>query len=496
MKFNLLARRASRLAAALILISATPTLSEAQFAAAGQPGSTSGACASPPSQVGGVGGVQWAAAVSGAACSGAQPSAGLGNGTPPSPPYVGVPPLAFHGGPVAGKTTPGELTVTPVYWVPSGGTHTIPAGYRRLINKFIADSATDSGKPTDVFSSVTQYTTSEGAHLKYKLHAGTPLTDTNAFPDSGCTPDAGLIWSDGTTYSTCITNAQLLNEARNYTRAHGLPNRDLAHLYMFFLPKGVETCFTSTNGAGGGLCSINRQPGVCGYHAYAAPPLVADMNYAVVDSPLGWTCSSDAGTNTGGNQSPNANIDADTEISLASHEIAETITDPTGSAWYDSLVNENGDDCSYIYGDSISFQGTAGALYNQTVNGHRYFIQGEFSNQDFNANSVYSCIQREDSVTVRPRSGSATTALTVAGGGFASGETVIVTYETRLVTPKTVTVCTTTATSIGTFSCTGNIAPKATAGGSGEHEITAMGSSSLRQPTATFTLTGRHGRDV
>jgi hypothetical protein len=161
-KFNLLARRASRLAAALILISATPTLSEAQFAAAGQPGSTSGACASPPSQVGGVGGVQWAPAVSGAACAGAQPSAGLGNGTPPSPPYVGVPPLAFHGGPVAGTTTPGELTVTPVYWVPSGGTHTIPAGYRRLINKFIADSATDSGKPTDVFSSVTQYTTSEG----------------------------------------------------------------------------------------------------------------------------------------------------------------------------------------------------------------------------------------------------------------------------------------------------------------------------------------------
>lgn len=489
MRFNFLARRASTLAATLILISAMPMVSyEAQFAAAsGHPGSTSGACASPSSRVGGIGGILWGrAAGSGAAC--AQPTAGLSNATLPSPFYRGSPPLTFHGGPVVGTTTPGELTVTPVYWVPSGGTYTIPAAYTTLINRFIADSATGSGKTTNVFSSVTQYTNSGGGHLKYKLHAGTPITDIDAFPASGCTPDAGQIWSDGTTYSKCITNAQLLREASGYTTAHALPS-DLAHLYMFFFPKGVETCFTSINGAGGGVCSLNAHGGFCGYHAFAAPPLVADMNYAVVDSPLGWTCSSDAGSNTGGNQSPNSNIAADTEISIASHEISETITDPKGSAWYDGAGNENGDDCAYIFGDSVSFQGTAGALYNQTINGHNYFIQEEFSNQDFKANSVYSCIQSEDSVTISPKSGPAGTPVAVAGGGFASGETVTTTYTTGLTTPKTVTVCTTKATSIGAFSCTGNIPATATAGASGKHTITAKGSTSLRKPTTSFTRT-------
>lgn len=453
-------------------------------------GFATGACASPSSRLGGIGGIQWGrTAASGAACAGGQPGGGLGNGTPPSPPYRGAPPLVFHGGPVVGTTTPGELTVTPVYWVPSGGPYSIPASYETLINRFIADSASDSGKSTDVFSSVIQYTKSGGAHLKYKLHSGIPVTDTDAFPTSGCSPDGGQIWSDGTTYSKCITNAQLLSEASGFTAAHGLPNSDLAHLYMFFLPKGIETCFTSTNGAGGGVCSINAQPGFCGYHAFTAPPLVANMNYPVVDSPLGWTCSSDAGSNTGGNQTPNANINADTEISIASHEISETVTDPEGTAWYDGVGNENGDDCAYIFGDSSSFQGSAGARYNQTVNGHHYFIQEEFSNQDFKANSALSCIQREDSVTVTPSSGPAATPVTVAGGGFASGETVKVTYMTVLPSPTRVTVCTTTATSMGTFSCTGNIPPTATAGATGAHKITAKGSSSLRPPTATFTLT-------
>src|SRR6185437_4798848 len=154
----------------------------------------------------------------------------------------------------------------------------------------------------------------------------TPINDTRAYPTSGCTPDSGAIWSDGTPYSVCITNSQLLHEASVFTTAKGLPNTDLAHLYMYFLPKGVETCFTSSNGVHGGSCSINVTGGFCGYHAFGAPPLVANMNYAAVDSPTGWTCSFDAGSNTGGNETPNSNIDADTEISVTSHEINETIT--------------------------------------------------------------------------------------------------------------------------------------------------------------------------
>ena len=285
--------------------------------------------------------------------------------------------------------------MTPVYWIPSG--KSIPANYRQLINQFISDVANDSGTTTNVFSSVMEYTNRNSVALRYLIHAGTPITDTNPFPTGGCTPDVGSIWSDGTAYSACITNAQLLTEASAFTTAQGLP-RDMAHLYMYFLPKGLETCFGSANGAGGGVCSLNAgnpSSGFCGYHAFEAPPLVANMNYAFVDAQTGYTCSSDGGSNTGGNQSPNANIDADTEISVTSHEIIEAMTDPEGTGWYDRSGNEIADDCGYIYGDSASFQGSAGARYNQVINGHQYFIQLELSNANFAVNSSQACIQHE-----------------------------------------------------------------------------------------------------
>jgi hypothetical protein len=266
---------------------------------------------------------------------------------------------------------------------------------------------------------------------------------------------------------------------------------DLAHLYMFFLPKGVETCFSAINGAGGGTCSINAKPGFCGYHAFASPPLVADMNYAVVDSPTTWTCSSDAGTNTGGNQTPNNNIDADSEISIASHEISETITDPQGSAWFDSsgTGGEIGDDCSYIFGDSAGFQGTSGHLYNQIVNGHHYFVQLEFSNRDYAKVPSLSCVGANPSIGIAPTSGAPGTSVKLTGGGWASGETVTVTYATKLASPASVVLCSAVATGPGAITCSGHIPATATAGPTGAHTITATGATSRRKATTRFTRT-------
>jgi len=395
--------------------------------------------------------------------------------------------LTNHGGPVTGTTTPGELTVTPVYWVPSGGSYSFPAGYETLINQFISDAAHDSGKTTNVFASLTQYTNASSAHLSYLLHSGTPITDTDPFPSSGCTPDSGTIWGNGGTFSQCITDAQLASEASAFTTANSLPNTDLAHLYFFFLPEGVETCFTSTNGAGGGACNDPYgAAGFCGYHSSAAGPLLySDVNFPFDPAPDGVTCSSDGGSNTSGNQSPNSNIAADTAISITSHETSETITDPEGSAWYDASGYEIGDECAYIYGDSASFVGLAGHKYNQTINGHHYFIQTEFSNQDFAAKPTYSCIQREDLLTVSPASGAAGATVHASGSGFASTETVTVTfYKTAL---STVKLCSAVTTDTGTFSCSGKI--PTSPGALGGHKIVAKGATSLRAPKVTFTVT-------
>jgi hypothetical protein len=83
-----------------------------------------------------------------------------------------------------------------------------------------------------------------------------------------------------------------------------------------------------------------------------------------------------------------------------SHEMSESITDPYLDAWYDNNGNEVGDECAYIYGDSLSLQGAPGAKYNQTINGHPYFIQEEFSNSAFATDEYYGCAQSDQSSVV------------------------------------------------------------------------------------------------
>ena len=305
-----------------------------------------------------------------------------------APSFNGTPPLLYGGGPVMG--TSGVATVTPIYWT---GALSIPAAYQNIINGYLTNMAADSGGPTNVFSTVTQYTNGVN-HIHYNIAAGTPLVDTHAFPTSGgCTRDTGAVYSDSTGYSACVTDSQLIAELSSYLTAHSLP-RDLNHLYMVYFPKGVESCFGNANAAGGGDCSLNV---FCGYHSafgtVASPAIYASMPYAVPDGANGTTCSSDGGGV--GNQSPNGNLDADTEVSISSHEILEAITDPEpNSGWIDSSGGENGDDCSYIYGSG--FGGPAGAKYNQTINGAHYFTQEEFSNQDWAINHATACVQHED----------------------------------------------------------------------------------------------------
>jgi hypothetical protein len=85
-------------------------------------------------------------------------------------------------------------------------------------------------------------------------------------------------------------------------------------------------------------------------------------------------------------QYPNGN-DADATINVTSHEHNEAITDFGGNAWYDSQGYENGDKCAWDFG---SVSGANGAEYNQTINGHHYFLQREYSNDGHQCVQTYS----------------------------------------------------------------------------------------------------------
>jgi hypothetical protein len=87
-----------------------------------------------------------------------------------------------------------------------------------------------------------------------------------------------------------------------------------------------------------------------------------------------------------------------------------------------------------------------------------------------------------------PLSGPAGTPVTVSSGGFKSGETVQVKYETGLASPATVLICHGKASATGTVSCSG-IVPKSKAGAAGRHVVQAVGSTSAHKTSGTFTLT-------
>ena len=328
---------------------------------------------------------------------------------PPEPAYNGTPPLLFNGssaancvfapcdhGNVMMTASTGPLVVVPIFWVPSG--YSMPASYKSIITSYLADVAKDSGGTQNVYSVTNEYTGNNG-QIRYQVKLGSVITDSSPITN-GCTlaaTDTTGIYADGSGYSSCVDDAQLQAEVDSVSAANKLPH-DLSHIYVLYLPKGVESCFnpgSSTSTAGGQFCTINHQPtaAYCAYHSTGVNSAVyANMDFPIYHSPVGYTCGSDARFPV--LESPNGNPDADTEISPTSHEIIEAITDPdTETGWYDSTGNEIGDDCAYIFGRT---RGNPGGYYNQVINGGHFLTQDEFSNSVFNSSGgTTACVQSQ-----------------------------------------------------------------------------------------------------
>jgi len=64
---------------------------------------------------------------------------------------------------------------------------------------------------------------------------------------------------------------------------------------------------------------------------------------------------------------------------VSGHELSEALTDPHGDAWYDSSGAENADKCAWTFGHS----------YVTLANGSRWKIQGNWSNNAYNALAGY-----------------------------------------------------------------------------------------------------------
>ena len=259
--------------------------------------------------------------------------------------------LSWHGGPVVR----GDRTYA-IYWQPSTAWYMSPT-YSSLIDGFLGNVASaNAGKSSaDTYFNDTQYYDGSG-NVSFSGSAfGGSVVDSNPFPASGCSDSVAAT-------SICLSDSQMRTEIANVIRANGwTPNGNT--IFFMFTPKGVGSCYSSSSCAFSSYCAYHSS-----FSTGGGTALYANQPY-----------TGTAPSACGSGQSPNADPDADSTISVVSHEHNEAITDPLGTAWYDRRGYEDADKCAWNFGSNPS--GSAGAYYNQSIGTGRYYVQQNWSNK-------------------------------------------------------------------------------------------------------------------
>src|SRR5215467_267691 len=143
--------------------------------------------------------------------------------------------------------------------------------------------------------------------------------------------------------------------------------------YHVFLPPGQDECFN----LGYKVCYSPDDPKTfvyCAYHGSADFSDIGHVLYSVEPFQNNYGCSSRPGT-------PNGQL-ADSTNNVLSHEVFETITDPDGTAWWNSLDlalfgEEIADECSFLLFTTTNVYFDPS---NVTLNGKAYVAQPEYDN--------------------------------------------------------------------------------------------------------------------
>jgi PKD domain len=302
--------------------------------------------------------------------------------------------LQYHGGPVLHSSAPYL-----VFWTPTG--ESIPASSESLLARYLSDVAADSGKSTNVFAVDRQYYDSTGfADYRQTFNAARQvIVDRHPYPprDTQCPEVAAA-------YPTCISDDELQPELQRLITADHLPNAGRAFapelsanapIYLIIVPGDVNVCYFfdtrcfSTNSCSTHTYFVDNHGD---YVLYAVQSMRIYAKYRGLVWPK--ICQYDGNAVA---QEPNGD-NADVLLTHLSQGLNGTITDPINatSGWFNtSTGNEVGDNC-FGYGPVLPHNNpnsflptlggseTAGTLYTQLINGHRYYTQSEWSNGDRN----------------------------------------------------------------------------------------------------------------
>jgi hypothetical protein len=300
--------------------------------------------------------------------------------------------MTWHSGAVLHSSAPYLI-----FWTPTG--ENIPASSQALLARYLKDVAADSGKSNDVFGVLRQYYDAAGfADYRQTFNpARQVIVDRHPYP-----PRKDSCSNVSVAFPTCVTDLQIEAEISRLIAADGLltdgPGTSVelpahAPIYFVLLPADVNQCQVTLFGP---ICG-DQVGGPCAYHN----SFYNRSGAQVLFSPILTLCHT---TNLGIGglkdyqldgkavlQEPNG-VPADPLLTPLSHELAEATTDPSvDSAWFanDKQGFEIGDVCSArgltpplnpnAYAPILGGSEAAGTLYDQLINGHRYYTQSQWS---------------------------------------------------------------------------------------------------------------------
>lgn len=292
----------------------------------------------------------------------------LHRGSSTTGPANGTPPLTYHGGPVLHSSK-----AYVIFWVPAG--YYYPASVKAEVAQYFTDVGASSWKTSNVYAALTQYcegvatgaTSCKSASnnfISYSVAYGGSATVTTAFPASGC---ANYTLGSGASSKVCLTDAQVQHEVSSVIASKAWPT-GLGTEFFLMTPTGVGECFDSTEAS---CYDPEFSSGFCAYHSSITTPqtLYAFQPWADISGCVYGSVPDNAYPNDDG---------ADPLVNVMSHEHNETMSDPLGTAWFDSSGFENGDECAWL-ALTTHFNGIGD--YSQTIGGDEYMLQSEWSNR-------------------------------------------------------------------------------------------------------------------
>jgi hypothetical protein len=178
--------------------------------------------------------------------------------------------------------------------------------------------------------------------------------------------------SNSVNYAGYITD----NYSQGYTLSYGanIITRAVSNGLLPNDPDGIYVVLLSADVTYSGFCSKS-----CGFHT-----TVTVGGNRLVYAMIGNTgrCRSSCGDST---NAPSTDFAADGMASILAHELAESVTDPFGTAWYDKNGQEISDKCAWMFGKTtvgnpLNPVGVWNTILGSGSNVRRYKLQELWAN--------------------------------------------------------------------------------------------------------------------